>query len=385
MWSCREKMICLMDASDVIEVITNGPPKATTSTATSYSHTEVWSRDCHKGLHVLGKIGGCTVWIGKESEVTFKVPLDVDKAWDLVVCLIKGTWSKIAGGAGDRILACNESAEETFGSLVWKTPTVPYMHINWPDYGIPSQLPMEWWRVFVDKIASLEEGSNIVMFCMGGHGRTGTAASIVASVGGLVPDDMCPVTWLRSFYCKEAVECHDQLKYVEDMTGRKVSAGGSKNTYGGYTNTRYAKTEKPVKEGRTGWWQRTKEGSFVKHYFNGGRKVTSTKSDECPDLQPGEAELLEELDGHPFYVEDSKGTPILSNNKYKAYAKAMGLFGSNEFPHIGMLKDMTLVTVEGYVFGWDDADNRFYFYDMAVNLEDEASTETPPEADSAGK
>jgi len=53
------------------------------------------------------------------------------------------------------------------------------MTIDWPDYDSP-WMPLSWWQGFVDDLRTVN--GDVVIFCAGGHGRTGTAASILASL-----------------------------------------------------------------------------------------------------------------------------------------------------------------------------------------------------------
>jgi protein-tyrosine phosphatase len=70
----------------------------------------------------------------------------------------------------------------------------------------------------------------VVVHCWAGHGRTGTALAILAVLLGAAPPGD-PVAWLRSVYCREAVETDGQLRYVGEITGRPVAAPP---TIGGY-------------------------------------------------------------------------------------------------------------------------------------------------------
>lgn len=95
--------------------------------------------------------------------------------------------------------------------------------IQWADFGLPSVVD-EFWESFANMILDSKEPLDIVFICDGGHGRTGTALSIIGSLLGCIPEDECPVEYTRRKYCKNAVETHEQLDYVEEITGRKVTA-----------------------------------------------------------------------------------------------------------------------------------------------------------------
>lgn len=100
--------------------------------------------------------------------------------------------------------------------------------ISWPDYSVPD-LGHDFWLNLIDVIntewaAGRIEG--VTVCCVGGHGRTGTALSILAVLTGSCITD--PVLFVRKRYCEKAVESKSQLAYVEKMTGMKTAAEASK-------------------------------------------------------------------------------------------------------------------------------------------------------------
>lgn len=94
--------------------------------------------------------------------------------------------------------------------------------LSWKDYGVP-RLGKGDWEILVKELrAEVKrlEVKKILVCCVGGHGRTGTALAILAGLMGAVKDD--PVKFIRENYCKKAVESNAQLKYVEEVTGIEV-------------------------------------------------------------------------------------------------------------------------------------------------------------------
>lgn len=90
---------------------------------------------------------------------------------------------------------------------VWK-PSHLALHINWPDYGLP-KVPMDQLDYavrFAQKLA--DAGENVEVGCIGGHGRTGTFLACLAVLCGV--DAEKAVSWVRSNYCKEAIESDEQ-------------------------------------------------------------------------------------------------------------------------------------------------------------------------------
>ena len=64
---------------------------------------------------------------------------------------------------------------------------------------------------------ALAAGIDVLVVCMGGHGRTGQLAA--ALLHYLEPSAECPVTRLRRLYCENAVENIAQIRWVESVTG----------------------------------------------------------------------------------------------------------------------------------------------------------------------
>ena len=79
------------------------------------------------------------------------------------------------------------------------------------DYGI---LPDDVLDELVSKIlCRINNNKKVGLFCFGGHGRTGYVASVV--LGKLGYDD--PIKFLRSKYCKNAVESSEQINHIAEV------------------------------------------------------------------------------------------------------------------------------------------------------------------------
>ncbi len=124
--------------------------------------------------------------------------------------------------------------------------------IDWSDRGVPD-LGREFWDELIQVIRT--EKKRVVISCVGGHGRTGTALSILAALMGIVKTD--PVKFVRDNYCDEAVETIKQILYVEEMTGIKVEEKSSKSYTTVYNNS-YSNSD---------WynncWKKEKEGELT--------------------------------------------------------------------------------------------------------------------------
>lgn len=278
---------------------------------------------CHFGLFKLGKLQEATIWIGREASISRLCPED-KTPFALVICLIGGAAHEPSWLAeGSHVVAGNEAARELLPGAIFRRShiQIPYMHINWPDYGVP-QLDMAWWDQFMDVLGKVK--GHVALFCMGGHGRTGTAASIIACKAGWVDLDVDPVAWLRSIYCDNAVESDAQADYIEAMCpGFKVVVPcGFGGTY--WNNSEY------------------KPASSI---------PTITKG-TGPTPAKGKAPI----------GKTGKDDPTrLSKNRYKKYVKEVRKKHGLTMPTAGELDDGEMVTVRGHVFKWVRPDQQFEY------------------------
>ena len=91
------------------------------------------------------------------------------------------------------------------------------IEIDWTD-GQALHLGKDFWLDLLSVIRT--EKKSVTIYCMGGHGRTGTALSILAALCGASSGD--PVQFVRDNYCTKVVETQTQINYIERMTNRKV-------------------------------------------------------------------------------------------------------------------------------------------------------------------
>lgn len=90
--------------------------------------------------------------------------------------------------------------------------------IDWPDMGTIKAGPYFWAQFF--RLIKENQKKNVVVFCIGGHGRTGTFVGSMMTVmlgihGGKA------IRAIREGYCQQAVETRQQEDYVRSMTTRK--------------------------------------------------------------------------------------------------------------------------------------------------------------------
>lgn len=180
-----------------------------------YSSTA--SPACHTNHHKLFEAKGVSFHLGKYAAVgerKHSVILDLAEGVKPAVNIVNPSPSLADFGA-------------KYGTAI--------VRIYWPDMGIPNWTKAMWVDLCEALVADPSHVS-VYMCCMGGHGRTGTAAAIIGSLLGAIPEDVCPAQFVRDNYCKSAVESESQLKYITEITGREVKAKASKGYYGGYSS-----------------------------------------------------------------------------------------------------------------------------------------------------
>lgn len=162
-----------------------------------------WQAPCHTdGLHVLS-IGQCTI---HASSNRYKYD-----GYALVLNLTG--WHH-----GDRdLVSASPTAQRMIPSFyralpASPVPKVPVVTIDWPDGGIPDFKRADWMRLIED-LAKIK--GKVLVHCMGGHGRTGTALAALLFLSKAVKGDV--VKWLRDFYCQKVVESESQIAYLKRL------------------------------------------------------------------------------------------------------------------------------------------------------------------------
>jgi hypothetical protein len=101
-------------------------------------------------------------------------------------------------------------------------PTGPAVMLDWPDFGVPTD------RSAADReihaaFARARAGERVEVACIGGHGRTGTVLACMAILAG-VPADAA-VEWVRSTYCRRAVQEPSQQYWIDRFSERVADTG----------------------------------------------------------------------------------------------------------------------------------------------------------------
>lgn len=91
--------------------------------------------------------------------------------------------------------------------------------INWADGNAPDMTEKDWRNILNDleqlRRRAGKDNLNILVCCLGGHGRTGTALAVLAAITGIAPQN--PVTFVRKKYCEKAVETMSQCTYIRGI------------------------------------------------------------------------------------------------------------------------------------------------------------------------
>lgn len=189
-------------------------PKESTVTTYGPAATSAYGsyQVCHTGPVKIMQIGNSTIWAGRHRD------MDNNPNWSLRVRFRDAM--RFSADSAEPVVA-DEKARAIMPEGLFKFVSPPTMDIDWPDFSTPDLLKT-WWEQFVVGLRNLPPDSNVGMYCEGGHGRTGTAMSILAALTEQTDKD--PVAWLRKRYCDEAVESWRQIDYIEEMTGAHVAS-----------------------------------------------------------------------------------------------------------------------------------------------------------------
>lgn len=119
-------------------------------------------------------------------------------------------------------------------------PPPPILRLDWGDRCAP-RVPIEWWTTLLNKLVADYSG-HIIVACVGGHGRTGTALSsmiLAANPGASVEE---AVKFVRDVHCSKSVESVAQFEYLarfrpgERETNAWLKRECSYSVSAGYTN-----------------------------------------------------------------------------------------------------------------------------------------------------
>jgi hypothetical protein len=84
--------------------------------------------------------------------------------------------------------------------------------LDWPDYGVVN-FPLEFWQDLIKAVK--ENGGKLLIFCQGGHGRTGTAFACLLIALGYTSEQAMKLVWDN--YCRQAIESKSQELYIHSI------------------------------------------------------------------------------------------------------------------------------------------------------------------------
>lgn len=218
--TCGEPLVSVQDILDgVCSKPMCGKTSSTPSTTVPAAYgnsiggkfTTFKTKCTHKGNPVVFKIGAGTVRAGGSKDMDDWVVDDID----IILRL-----------SGHRLsrLALNEAAKEFLGPTLCDKltnqfiTTMPSIQVDWSDMGAP---PFD--REFVqDMVDLVDKGANMMVHCVGGHGRTGTMLVAMAYVANLYPEETDLVTHLRESYCESIVESMSQENWLRSLGVKNI-------------------------------------------------------------------------------------------------------------------------------------------------------------------
>lgn len=128
-------------------------------------------------------------------------------------------WIELTGSASPTIEVIGDFPLRS--ELLTCSGTPPTLVIDWDD-GDAAPVTSNFWDILAKAINRLKKNSTVMVSCMGGHGRTGTALAILASKLQACPPKMSPIEFIRENYCKSAVESLEQVEYIEEILGMEL-------------------------------------------------------------------------------------------------------------------------------------------------------------------
>jgi hypothetical protein len=169
-----------------------------------------------KGYDNFGKKGK-TKKEEKEYTYSYKechtgtVPVFVDPV-SKVVINAGGSMRKVKPEANDLLIDCGaDFMSSSFPSV--KKNKNPVVEIDIPNGNVPN-LDLKFWKDLVKVIRY--EKKDVLIACVGGHGRTGTCLAILAAL--MLPEAKeNPIIYIREHYCKKAVENTKQYNYIKTL------------------------------------------------------------------------------------------------------------------------------------------------------------------------
>jgi protein-tyrosine phosphatase len=158
---------------------------------------------------------GVTYHGGSESKISEVWP----KGW--LVVNLTGFKRKDSDKA---LLTGDETLVKALSEFMERDQAI-YLNVDWKDYGAPPTVFGFFRRLH--EAAIKHNLMDVVFYCLGGHGRTGTAlASMLIEVGGYSAKQAYDAVKLH--YCKEAIESNSQIVHLNDTAAHWAAQVGAK-------------------------------------------------------------------------------------------------------------------------------------------------------------
>jgi protein-tyrosine phosphatase len=273
--------------------------KAVSSYVPQQPELKVNSVFCHKGTPKVMVIGNTIIYAGAFKDVRG------DWDWDVMLRLSDGDFTAYLPIAQ---VAMNEEAKALLPESMHKEVDNPaIIDVLWPDFEVPS-LNKKWWMELVKTIKSWPAASMLV-HCLGGHGRTGTALAILGAMGGVPEAQENPVEYVRSIYCKDAIESMAQINYIKRITGKQFQAEASTWRHWNYgtpasqnSSVSYARTD-TVKSGSdlTSTQQKALEGDQIEAEWQDNGITFYYSKGKVWRKTPDDTLVEEDLDDGSYY------------------------------------------------------------------------------------
>jgi hypothetical protein len=122
-----------------------------------------------------------------------------------------------------------DTAAPDFGLYLdpaWE-PWWPAVLLDWPDFGVPADAVVAD-REIRAAFERARQGQRVEIACVGGHGRTGSVLACMAVLAGVPGAEA--VEWVRSRYCRRAVQEPSQGYWVERWAERSAARTGDGRT-----------------------------------------------------------------------------------------------------------------------------------------------------------
>ena len=202
-------------------------------------------KECHKGVIKISD--NPDVYLGGRSRSMNPSEWSKDHPDGLLIDLAGVVYTDLASNYGF--------------SLSYTTKCI---QIHWEDWSA-CKLDATDWNSIAEEVNRVGEA---LIFCQGGHGRTGTAAAILLTLFGKCNGPEA-TGHVRSKYCVDAVESLEQTKYLDDLLGLQIERAAPRipfylNQKGGFRDLNFGQQKRTKEEDdeREKWFKEMEENNY---------------------------------------------------------------------------------------------------------------------------